>query len=193
MHFRNERRLWSWWVKVLKKRRAMRIGRGEEGIVAWDEHALGNQQIQDHRMLRFLTFFIYDFTFYCMSSWNITWYYQFFWQYLQMVINAYSVQFSSVAQPGPTLWPHEPEHARPPCSSPTPGVHSNSGPSSRWCHPAISSSVIPFSSCPESFPESGYLQMSQLFASGGQSTAVSASTSVLPMNTQDWSPLGWTG
>ena len=91
-------------------------------------------------------------------------------------------------------------HARPPCPSPTPGVYPNSCPSSRWCHPTISSSVIPFSSsvipfssCPQSFPASGSFSMSQLFASGGQSNGVSASTSVLPMNTRDWSPLGWTG
>ena len=78
-------------------------------------------------------------------------------------------------------------------SSLTPGVHPNPCPSSRWCHPTISSSVVPFSSCPQSFPTSGSSPMSQLFASGGQSIGVSASTSVLPMNTQDWSPLGWTG
>ena len=92
-----------------------------------------------------------------------------------------------------SLWPHEPQHARPPCPSPTPRVHPNPCPSSRWCHLTISSSVIPFSSCPQSFPASGSFQMSQLFASGGQSIGVSASTSVLPMNTQDWSSLGWTG
>ena len=92
-----------------------------------------------------------------------------------------------------SLWPREPQHARPPCPSPTPGVHPNPCPLSRWRHPAISSSVVPFSSCPQSFPASGSFQMSQLFASGGQSIGVSASTSVLPMNTQDWSPLGWTG
>ena len=78
-------------------------------------------------------------------------------------------------------------------SSPTPGVYPNSCPLSRWCHPTISSSVVPFSSCPQSFPASGSFQMSQLFSSGGQSIGVSASTSVLPVNTQDWSPLGWTG
>ena len=83
--------------------------------------------------------------------------------------------------------------ARPPCASPSPGVHSNSRPSSQWCYPAISSSVIPFSSCPQSFPASRSFRMSQLFTSGGQSTGVSASTSVLPMNTQDWSPLERTG
>ena len=87
--------------------------------------------------------------------------------------------------------PHESQHARHPCSSPTPGVYPNSCPSSRWCHPAISSSVIPFSSCTQSFPATGSFPISQLFAWGGQSTGVSAS--VLPMNTQDWSPLGQTG
>ena len=103
-----------------------------------------------------------------------------------------SVQFSrSVVSD--YLWPHELQHTRPPCPSQTPGVHPNSYASSRWCHPAISSSVIPFSSCPQSFPASGSFPVSQLFASGGQSIRVSASASVLPMNTQDWSPLGWSG
>ena len=83
------------------------------------------------------------------------------------------------------LWPHEPHHARPPCPSPTPGVHPNPCPLRRWCHPTISSSVVPFSSCLQSFPASGSFQMSQLFTSGGQSTGISASTSLLPMNTQD--------
>ena len=92
-----------------------------------------------------------------------------------------------------SLRPHEPQHARPPCPSPTPGVYPNSCPLSWWCHPTISSSVVPFSSHPQSFPASGSFQMSQLFASGSQSIGVSASTSVLPMNTQDWSPLGWPG
>ena len=92
-----------------------------------------------------------------------------------------------------SLRPHELQHTRSPCPSQTPGVYSNSCPSSRWCHPAISSSVVPFSSCPKSFPASGSFQMSQLFTWAGQSIGVSASTSVLPMNTQDWSPLGWTG
>ena len=92
-----------------------------------------------------------------------------------------------------SLWPHELKHARPPCPSPTPGVHSNSRPSSQWYHPAISSSVVPFSSCPQSLPASGYFPLSQLFAWGGQSPGVSALASVLPKNTQDWFPLGWTG
>ena len=85
------------------------------------------------------------------------------------------------------------QHTRPPCPSPTPRVYSNSRPLSRWCHPTISSSVVPFSSCPQSSPASGSFQISQLFTSGGQSIGVSASASVLPMNVQDWFPLGWTG
>ena len=102
-------------------------------------------------------------------------------------------QFSSVAQSYPdSLWPNELQHARPPCPSSTSRVYSNSCPLSCWCHPVISSSVVPFSSCPQSFPVSGSFQMSQLSASGGQSLGVSASTSVLPMNIQGWSPLGWT-
>ena len=104
-----------------------------------------------------------------------------------------SVQFSSVARSCLTLRPYELQHARPPCPSPSPGVHSDSHPSSRWCHSAISSSVIPFSSCPQSLPASGYFPMSQLFAWAGQSTGVSALASFLPKNTQDWSPLAWTG
>ena len=92
-----------------------------------------------------------------------------------------------------SLQPHELQHTRPPCLSPTPRVHTNPCPLSRWCHPTISSFVVPFSSRPQSFPASGSFQMSQLFALGGQSIWVSASISVLPMNTQDWSPLEWTG
>ena len=103
-----------------------------------------------------------------------------------------SVQFSRSVMSN-FLQPHELPHARPPWPSPTPRVYPNSCPSSWWCHPTISSSVVPFSSCIQSFPASGSFQMSQFFASGGQSIGVSASTSVLPMNTQDWSPLGWTG
>ena len=92
-----------------------------------------------------------------------------------------------------SLWPHESQHTRPPSPSPGPGVYSNSCPLSGWCHSAISSSVIPFSSRPQSLPASGSFPMSQLFAWGSQSTGVSASASILPVNTQDWSPLGWTG
>ena len=103
-----------------------------------------------------------------------------------------SVQFScSVVSD--SLRPHELQHARPPCPSPTPGVYPNPCLLSRWCHPTISSSVVPFSPYPQSFPASGFFQMSHLFTSGGQIIGVSASTSVLPMNSQDWSPLGWTG
>ena len=109
----------------------------------------------------------------------------------------YNLQFSSVqfshSVMSDSLRPHELQHARPPCPSPTPRVYSNSCPLSQWCHPAISSSVVSFSSCPQSFPASGSFPMSQLSASGGQSTGVSASASVLPMNTQDLTPLGWTG
>ena len=100
-----------------------------------------------------------------------------------------SVQFSCSVM-SDSLRPPESRHARPPCPSPTPGVHSNSCPSSRWCHPAISSSVVPFSSWPQSLPASESFPMSQLFAWGGQSTGVSALASVLPRNTQNWSPLG---
>ena len=103
-----------------------------------------------------------------------------------------SVQFSRSVM-SDSLWPHETQHARPPCPSPTPGVHSDSRPLSRWCHPAISSSVVYLSSCPQSLPASESFQMSQLFAWGGQSTGVSALASFLPKNTQDWFPLEWTG
>ena len=103
-----------------------------------------------------------------------------------------SVQFSCSVM-SDVLWPHGLQHIRLYCPSPTPRVCSNSRPSSWWCHPTISSTVIPFSSCLQSFPASGSFQMSQFFAPGGQSIGVSASTSVLPMNNQDWSPLGWTG
>ena len=109
---------------------------------------------------------------------------------VSIYIKEYSVQFSrSVVSD--SLRPHESEHARPPCPSPTPRVHSNSRPSSWWCYPVISSSVVPFSSCPQSLPASGSFPMSQLFTWGGQSTGVSALASVLPKNTQDWS-LEWT-
>ena len=112
---------------------------------------------------------------------------------LAITLNAFSsVQFSRSVVSN-SLQPHELQHSRSPCPSPTPGVHPNSCALSWWCHPAISSSVIPFSSCPQSLPAWGSFPMSQLFAWGGQSTGVSASASVLPMNTQDWSPLGWTG
>ena len=116
---------------------------------------------------------------------------------VQKFVRDHSVQFSSVqfsrSVVSDSLRPHESQHARPPCPSSTPAVHSNSCPSSRWCHPAISSSVIPFSSCPQSLPASVSFPMSQLFTWGDRSIGVSASASVLPKNTQDWSPLEWTG
>ena len=103
-----------------------------------------------------------------------------------------SVQFSrSVVSE--SLRPHGLQHARAPCPSPAPGVYPNSCPLSWWCHPTISSSVVPFSTCLQSFPASGSFQINQLVTSYGQSFGVSASTSILPMNTQDWSPLAWTG
>ena len=108
------------------------------------------------------------------------------------LLKRYSVQFSRSVM-SDSLRLHELQHARPPCPSPIPGVHSNSCPLSQWCHPAISSSVIPFSSCSQSLPASGSFPTSQLFVWGGQSIRVSASASFLPMSTQDWSPLGWTG
>ena len=92
-----------------------------------------------------------------------------------------------------SLWPHGLQNTWPPCPSPTPGVYSNSCPLSRWCHPTILSSLIPFSSCLQFFPASGSFQINQFFASGGQNIGVSVSASVLPMNIQDWFPLGWNG
>ena len=112
----------------------------------------------------------------------------FFWLMKVMSVSQFSRSVMS-----DSLWPHESQHARPPCPSPTSGVYSNSCPSSWWCHPAISSSVIPFSSCPQSLPAWGSFPMSQFFAQGGQSTGVSALASVLPMSNQDWSPLEWAG
>ena len=117
------------------------------------------------------------------------------WGMGSMECNDSSVQFSHSVVSN-SLWPHESQHARPPCPSPTPKVHSDSRPLSQWCHPAISSSVVLFSSCPQSLPASESLPMSpmsQLFTWGGQSTGVSALALVLPVNTQDWSPLEWTG
>ena len=118
-------------------------------------------------------------------------------QSIFLLFSATHRQFQSVSQfshsvVSNSFRPHEPQHARPPCPSPTPGVYPNSCPLSLWCHPTISSSVIPVYSCPQSFPASGSFPMSQLFASGGQSIGVSPSTSVLPMNTLDWFRLGWT-
>ena len=118
--------------------------------------------------------------------------FSFFLQRISYYTLLLTVQFScSIVSD--SLRPHELQHSRPPCLSPTPGVHPNPCPLNGWCHPTISSSVIPFSSCLQFFLASGSFPMSQLFASDSQSIGVSASTSVLPMNTQDWSPLGWTG
>ena len=110
----------------------------------------------------------------------------------QTHLNISSVQFSHSVVSN-SLWPHRLQHTRLPCPSPNPRAYSNSCPSNWWCHPTISSSVVPFSTCPQSFPASGSFPMNQHFTSGGQNIGVSASTSVLPMYTQDWSPLGWTG
>ena len=127
----------------------------------------------------------YDFFFYCLCRSSILWS-RFFSLYFQSVQFSHSVMSDS-------LQLHGLQHTRPPCPSPTPGVYSNSCPLSWGYHPTISSSVIPFSSCLQSFPASGSFPVSQFFTSGGQSIGVSASKSILPMNTQDWSPLGWTG
>ena len=112
------------------------------------------------------------------------------WHHSFRVYQFSSVQLLSWSE---SLRPHGLQHARPPCPSPTPTTYSNSCPLSRWCHLTISSSVVPFSSCPQSFPASGTFQKSQFFTSVGQSIRASASASVLPMNIQDWFPLGWTG
>ena len=112
--------------------------------------------------------------------------------HVQDILSFISVQFShSVVSD--SLWPHWLQHTRPPCPSSTPRAYWTSCPSNQWCHLTISSSVVPFSSCLQSFPASGPFQMSQLFTSGGQSIGLSASVSVLPMNIQGWFPLGWTG
>ena len=112
--------------------------------------------------------------------------------YIYVCVFISSVQFNCLVISN-SLRPHGLQHARPPCSSPTPRVHSDSRPLSRWCHPTISSSVIPLSSCLQSFPASGSYPVSQFFTSGGQSIGVSALASVLPVNIQDWFPIGWTG
>ena len=118
----------------------------------------------------------------CRGKWNMTCYKNFVWSLFKN--NSRSVQFSSVRLFGT----HESQHARPPCPSPTPGLHSDSRPSSQWYHPAISSSIVPFSSCPQSLPASQSFPMSQLFAWGGQSTGASALASFLPKKSQGWSP-----
>ena len=110
----------------------------------------------------------------------------------EVLLGVTSVQFSRSVMSN-YLWPHGLQHTRLPCPSPTPGAYSNSSPLSWWCHPTISSSVIPISTCLQSFPASGSFPMSQFFVSGGQSNGALASASVLPMNNQDWFLLGWTG
>ena len=114
-----------------------------------------------------------------------------YWLQYSGLENSMGCIVHGAAKRSDSLRPHESQHARPPCPSPTPGVHSNSCPSSLWCHPAILFSVVPFS-CPQSLPASDSFPISQLFSSGSQSTGVSASASILPMNTQDWSRLEWT-
>ena len=114
------------------------------------------------------------------------------YSFLYTGFSSRSVQFSCSVM-SDSLQPHGLQHARLPCPSPTPGAYSNSCPSHWWCHPTISSSVVPFSSCLQSFPASGSFPMSQFFLSGGQSIEISALPSVLPMNIQDWFPLGWIG
>ena len=117
----------------------------------------------------------------------------FFSSFINFLGLYYHISQFSCSVVSDSLRPHDSQHARPPCSSQTPGVYSNPCPSSQWCHPAISFSVVPFSSSPQSLPASGSFPMSQFFTSGGQSIGVSASASVLPMDIQDWSTLGWTG
>ena len=130
---------------------------------------------------------LYVLSHFILTSWDV-----YYYPHFRDEITKASVQFHcSVVSD--SLQPHESQHTRSPCPSPTPGVHLNSCPSSQWSYPAISSSVIPFSSCPQSLPASESFPMSHLFTSGGQSIGVSPLASVLPKNTQDWSPLGWTG
>ena len=117
--------------------------------------------------------------------------YLYIWLHISRSVDTFSVHFSSVLSD--SLWPHGLQHTGLPCPSLVPGVCSNSCPLSQWCHPTISSSVVPFSSHLQSFPASGSFKMSQLFTSGGQSIRISASASVLPMNIQHWFPLEWTG
>ena len=113
-------------------------------------------------------------------------------EWIHVCISVQSVQFSRSVM-SDSLWPHESQNTRLPCPSPTPRVHTNSRPSSQWCHPAISSSAVPFSSCPQSRPASESFPVSQLLAWGGQNTGVSALASFLPKKSQSWSPSEWTG
>ena len=154
------------------------------GIGLWVYTSVKTYQILYFNYAYFIIYQLYLKKFYKLmfpTGWNLLW----------VIIRKSAVQFSHSVVSN-SLWPHRLQHARPPCLSPTPRVYSNSCPSSWWCHPTISSSVVPFSSRLQSFPASGSFQMSQFFTSGGQSNGVSASASVLPMNIQDWFPLGWT-
>ena len=154
------------------------------GIGLWVYTSVKTYQILYFNYAYFIIYQLYLKKFYKLmfpTGWNLLW----------VIIRKSAVQFSHSVVSN-SLWPHRLQHARPPCLSPTPRVYSNSCPLSQWCHPTISSSVVPFSSRLQSFPASGSFQMSQFFTSGGQSNGVSASASVLPMNIQDWFPLGWT-
>ena len=160
-----------WWANSLEKTLMLEKIEGRRGVTGWDGWMASLTQ---------------ETWIWANSDWITT------TIHLHIKFLKYSVQFSCSVM-SDSFRPYESQHARPPCPSPSPRVHSNSCHSSRWCHPAISSSVIPFSSCPQSLPSLESFPMSQLFAWGGQSTRVSASASVLPMNTQNWSPLEWTG
>ena len=157
------------------------------GSKYWSQWALTSQRVKTSNILRHSIIDLLRHL--LLKAWLISSSLTSLWNLLEMqnlspCSIVYWVQFSHSVMSN-SLLDHEPQHARPPCQLPTPGVHPNPCPLSRWCHPTISSSVIPFFSCPQSFPALGSFQMSQLFASGGQSIGVSASTLVLPMNTQD--------
>ena len=143
---------WHHWLDGRESEWTLEVGDGQGGLVCWDSR--GHKDLDTTEQLNWTEW-------YFISRIKLCAFYEFFLYFD-------SVQFRSVAQSRPTLWPHESQHSRPPCPSPSPRVHSNSSPSSWWCHPAISSSIVPFSSCPQSFPASGSFPMSQLFTSGGQ-------------------------
>ena len=164
----------------------------------FDESSLPSSAVLTWRIEKQLQFFIFDIILFGLGSppkihsWiNLSLLYLLMSQ-MRLALRLASDQISHSVM-SDSLWPHESQHSRPLCPSPTPGVHSDSRPSSRWCHPAISSSVVPFSSCPQSLPASESFPISQLFAWGGQSTGVSASASLLPKKSQGWSPSEWTG
>ena len=170
--------------QVVKQRIVYVPGCGSKGVtwLGWDE-VMYNGKVSSICLVERASGFKPGITYFCVA---------FKLSEFQFLLFISSVQFSHSVM-SDSLRPHEPQHTRPPYPSPTPEVHPNPCLLSQWCHPAISSSIIPFSSCPQSCPASGSFQVSQLFASGGQSIGVSALASVFPMNTQDWSPLGWTG